>query len=112
MFDPGIPRLNRSSPSRIIAAFLVLFLTVGAKIPSKLCHCHESKQKSSQEQAQHPCPFGALRGLVGTFIAAEPITIEPDLVAISSPSFCKITAIQSFELQLPQRCRSPPSEIS
>jgi hypothetical protein len=95
----------------IVAALLVLFLSVGARIPTKLCHCHESKQ-SSQDQSKPVCPFSELRGLAGSFLVAEPTIIEPELVSVESSSLYQSLAAQSFELTTLQRCRSPPTLVS
>lgn len=87
---------------RLGLALFVLFFALVAKVPNPHCKCHDSKPAKQQY-----CPFGELRALASSFLAASVILIPAPL----PPEFKETSyrlSLTVYWTPSPFEARAPP----
>ena len=92
--------------ARLLVATLILSVAIIAKVPTTHCHCRDAKATSQQKSE---CPFGKLRGLLGTFSIVSnplPVTEFVELIGIVPSAYqAQFTTRRYLDAQ----ARAPPA---
>lgn len=94
-----------------LAALLVLFVAIVAKIPTSQCHCHEKKSSSSSKDSKEPCPFAQLRFLSSALKVPVANAISAPTAQLVAVRAVPLSVLIASELYIHSDARAPPSGI-